>query len=166
MNIKINRSNIALANVYGPKQSDDRNFFNTLYNDIISLKSDCLLILGDLNCITDISPPNVNAEIFNMNQLPNPNHGKILNKLMKEGKLFDIFRTFHPEKKEFSYAPFELNPNITRHNMSRIDNALGCSKLTEITRAIDYINTPSLFDHKCISISLKKRKKGLFKLII
>ena len=159
MNIKINRSNIALANVYGPKQSDDRNFFNTLYNDIISLKSDCLLILGDLNCITDISPPNVNAEIFNMNQLPNPNHGKILNKLMKEGKLFDIFRTFHPEKKEFSYAPFELNPNITRHNMSRIDNALGCSKLTEITRAIDYINTPSLFDHKCISISFKEKKK-------
>ena len=159
MNIKINRSNIALANVYGPKQGDDRNFFNTLYNDIISLKSDCFLILGDLNCITDISPPNVNAEIFNMNQLPNPNHGKILNKLMKDGKLFDIFRTFHPEKKEFSYAPFELNPNITRHNMSRIDNALGCGKLTEITRAIDYINTPSLFDHKCISISFKEKKK-------
>lgn len=159
MNIKINKSTIALASTYGPKQQDDRNFFNTLYNDIVSLKSDCFLILGDLNCVTDISPPNINSEIFNMNQLPNPNHCKIINKLMQEGKVFDIFRSFHPEKKEFSYTPFELNPNIVRNNMSRIDNALGCSKITEITKSINYINTPSLFDHKCISISFKERKK-------
>ena len=93
----------------------------------------------------------VNSEILNMSNIPNKRNSQLLCDLIAEEFFVDPFRHFFPNRREFSYVPF----NKKNDNRSRIDFFLTSRDILTITEEITY--TPlltSLFDHKAVKLKI------------
>ena len=160
LDILINDSKISLGSLYGPRQRDNPNFFNDIYNIIASIGNENFLLAGDLNTVTCSDKPmgnqNKNIDLYNVGHIPNPSHMKFLDKLISDQKIVDIYRCLKPEKKTFSYSPFSANPGILRNYKSRLDIALSNISVCDKVSMIDYEVTPEIFDHKSLNLRFGK----------
>ena len=160
LDILINDSKISLGSLYGPRQRDNPNFFNDIYNIITSIGNENFLLAGDLNTVTCSDKPmgnqNKNIDLYNVGHIPNPSHMKLLDKLISDQKIVDIYRCLKPEKKTFSYSPFSANPGILRNYKSRLDIALSNISVCDKVSMIDYEVTPEIFDHKSLNLRFGK----------
>ena len=144
-----------LINIYGPKVTQNNNFYNELRNYLESINCINYVMAGDMNIVTNVIPPNEfennNIELYNMINIPNEMLSKQMVDWLSTGEINDRFRTLYPFKKIFSYESFQLN-YVKR---SRIDNVICCNTFSDSISKIDYPNRlSSLFDHKPIEISI------------
>ena len=142
-----------LINIYGPKVSQNNNFYNELRSYLESINCVNYCIMGDMNVITNVIPPNHfennNIELFNAVLIPNETLSRQLVDWLSTGEICDRFRTLYPFKKIFSYESFQLN----YYKRSRIDNVLCCNLFSDCITKIDYPNRySSMLDHKPIEI--------------
>ena len=156
LDIVINESRISLGSLYGPKQKDNPNFFENVFEILDKIGNDNFLLAGDLNTVTCSTKPagiqNKNIDLFNVNSLPNPCHMRIIDKKISEQKCVDIYRAYKPDTKIFSYTPFSVDMVNARNYKSRIDIALSDIDICDKVNNINYDVTPSLFDHKILRL--------------
>ena len=150
---------------------ENPTFITEVKSEIVKLGNKTFIVAGDFNCIQNMIPLirdksdraaqkkkyfDVNPEILNMPNIPNKRNSQLLCDLIAEEFFVDPFRHFFPNRREFSYVPF----NKKNDNRSRIDFFLTSRDILTITEEITY--TPlltSLFDHKAVKLKLGVRKK-------
>lgn len=171
---RLNSVPITLGSVYGPTDQDDPEFIKNIKKEIIRLGNGTFIIAGDLNCIQSMVPLirdvnggtlnkkkyfDINPEILNMSNIPNKRNSQALCDILTEEFWVDPFRHFFPNRREFSYKPF----NKRNDNRSRIDFFLCSRDILGITDEIKYEPIlSSVFDHKAASLKLgisNKQKK-------
>ena len=157
LKIEISGAIITIGSIYGPRTTDDKDFFLKLYEKTSNMSKNFYLT-GDLNTITDCTIPSLNIELENMLNIPNLNHCRNLIKLANEEKIIDAFRLIHPQEKAFSYQPFIGENGPIRHNKSRLDHVITDLTTCTIIDDIQYHFCPT-FDHKSMTSIFTKNKK-------
>ena len=131
-----------VANIYGPNNCHDDDFFNALSQQLVS-KTDTskVIISGDWNITFN--------RINKLGGLPwkaTSSRNKLVD-LMKELNLTDIYRELHPKSKSFTYVSKSLNLK-SRIDYFLISRSLSCDvKQVEIRISI----AP---DHNAIFLSI------------
>ena len=149
-----------LVNIYAPTQQADRNFFKDLKDKISSLNNKIFIICGDYNAVPNLSNQDLNGfqsniELLNMKHIPNIGHSKEIVDWIKTGFAIERFRTLYPNDYVYSYSPFDK----TAINKSRIDLTYSSLNFSRAITKIEYLPiTSTLFDHKCMVISLGYKK--------
>ena len=122
--MKIKEIRFLLINCYGPYQNPNANFFEQLKKWIINLGQKNVILLGDLNCVPCIFPPNGNKfdniDLYLSKTIPNINHSKEIKSWIDDDFLIDKFRILHPNRYDYSF----VSPNETSDTMSRLDHIL------------------------------------------
>ena len=143
--------NFSLSSVYGPTQEKCPTFYKDFKNILADIGNDFHAWGGDLNAISDISPPNDNPNIGNRdlfltNNIPNLSHSKNLSDWIEAGGTVDVFRMLYPNTREYSYIPF----GNVRTSRSRIDSIYTSPNLFSIVKSVEYKDSKksSHFDHK------------------
>ena len=162
----LNNVALTLGSAYGPTDVDNPNFITEVKSEIIKLGNKTFIIAGDFNCIQCMIPLirdnsnttskkkkyfDINTEILNMTSIPNKRNSQLLCDYIAEEFWVDPFRHFYPNRREYSYTPF----NRRNENRSRIDFFLVSPDILGITDEIKY--TPilsSVFDHKAVLLKL------------
>ena len=157
MDITVREKRLTLTNLYGPN-SDDKDFFATIYGKIENYSNDNRLIMGDFNHILN---PILDK------QGGRPDHANVkarevtLNYL-EEFEMVDIFRKLNPNVKQFSYHT--ARPNVV---FTRIDNILLSSGLVSLCEKCDIIPC-YVSDHSFVTINLicseLNRGRGFWKM--
>ena len=113
---------------------------------------------GDWNCTFSNTNVNENLDCLNMMNLPNLRHSNLLSNMCTDLDLIDPYRTFHPNRRDFSFIP----RSKTQINRSRIDFFLISRNLFNHTSSCDISSTlqSSLFDHKAIRLSFSEPKNN------
>lgn len=101
---KLENEMVTLVNVYAPPNST-KQFFKTLFDTII-LQTDGILICGgDVNIVM-----NSNLDTTNKNKHTNQVM-RTVKRIFKEYGIVDIWREFHPSKKDYThYSLFSPPP--------------------------------------------------------
>ena len=133
---------IKIANVYAPNSKKDKLAF---YKEITEVMEQYIdeefLICGDFNCV-------LNNEIDIISGKPHEEvEVREFNKILEKLELCDLWRSFHNEKKEFTWN--RNNPFIAR----RLDYCLASEKILYRCTACDHTVIPNS-DHKAIVIEL------------
>ena len=167
----LNNTPITIGSAYGPTDIDNPIFITEVKSEIVKLGNKSFIIAGDFNCIQNMIPLirdksditsqkkkyyDINSEILNMSSIPNKRNSQLLCDLIADEFFVDPFRHFFPNRREYSYVPF----NKRNDNRSRIDFFLTSHDILAITEEINY--TPlltSLFDHKAVKLRLGVKKK-------
>ena len=150
LDLHINNERMLIINLYGPTQSQNKEFFPLLKQKVESIGISKFVMMGDLNCLTCDLPVNSNAilnnyEVLNMSTIPNLSHTKTLVAWIRDGFIVDKFRLLYPNLKTFSYIPFSEHAT----NRSRIDHCLASPQFSPLIKKVEYLNRSSqFFDHK------------------
>ena len=138
---------------------------NSLKNKIKNLNVKHFILMGVLNCITNLLPPTNNGLIGNIDlyqtlRIPNPIHSRNIVEWLGDNFIIDKFRSLYPQKLEYSYIPF----NKTASNKSRIDHCLCSPSFSNFISNVEYLNLLSKrFDHKPILITCGKKKNTILR---
>ena len=167
IDLVINNFRLLLASVYGPTESQYKNFFQQVKAKIIDLGIDYYILGGDMNCIPTLTPASLNQTLGNldtfcMRSLPNFQNCIELFNWTKTNFAIDIFRLLNPDLVDFSYKPF----GSMRENLSRIDLFLISPNLIDIIDKCEYLpNKLKILDHKTVVLSTKNNFKAHVKTI-
>lgn len=93
---KLDNKEITLFNVYAPPGST-KTFFKKIFNLIVTESHGTLIVGGDLNVHIE---PRLDATGPNRKKTSN---AKMIQRLLKELGMFDIWREFHPKEKQFTF---------------------------------------------------------------
>jgi len=156
LNVEINKCVYTFVNVYAPNNSANRKVFFREVNEFIDRYSENknrIILGGDFNCTfseLDRSSRNIDQSSIS------------LKNLIADLNVFDVWRIFHPNDREFTY----INPSGKQNN-SRIDFLL-CSNVLKSCCISSKIHQSPSPDHKAVSISIRskfnERGKGYWKL--
>ena len=148
---------MTLAAIYGPNNFEP-DFFVNLSRDIRNIGGTNIIMGGDWNCTLSNTNVNENLDCLNMMNLPNLRHSNLLSNMCTDLDLIDPYRTFHPNRRDFSFIP----RSKTQINRSRIDFFLISRNLFNHTSSCDISSTlqSSLFDHKAIRLSFSEPKNN------
>ena len=154
LDISVDNFRFTLCSIYGPKTCDNPLFFDSIKALIEEFKNKHYLIMGDLNLVTCNLPTerNQNIDLLNAKDIPNKSNSLKIIEWINSGFTTDVFRYKSPEKRDFSYIPFNTKSNYR----SRLDHCLSDSFLVECIDKICYEKKPNFFDHRPLSISFKK----------
>ena len=151
LDMSIRGFNFSLSSIYGPTQEKGPSFYTDFKTALEQIGNEFHAWGGDLNAISDITPPHDNPNIGNRDlfltsNIPNLSHSKILSDWIEEGGTVDVFRTLYPNKREYSYIPFG---NI-RKSRSRIDSIYTSPNLLGNVKSVEYKDSAKSthFDHK------------------
>ena len=152
----IDSKRLALCNVYGPN-NDDPSFFVLVNEEITSLNEDNRIIGGDFNCILDSDLDK---------QGGNPNRNKksreMLNIIMEENDLNDIWRIKNPDNYEYTFRCMRPEKIFSRLDYFLISSGI-CDLVEDVCIAPGYLS-----DHSNIRMKLNMvenpRGKGFWKL--
>jgi exonuclease III len=114
--LKIDDTTLTLGSIYGPNQ-DDELFFDRISSTIVKFGSDYVIIGGDWNTTYDSRNSRLNMDIINTVNIPSARRSLWLNQLCTDRTLFDPYRHFYPESREYTYIPYAAGAT----NRSRID---------------------------------------------
>lgn len=138
---QLNSLYITMLNIYGPN-TDEPIFFKKIF-DLIPCRCANVIVGGDFNCYLDpyldrssTKPPSTIASV------------QILNRLIKDRNMVDIWRLQHPTDKEFSFY------SHVHKSYTRIDHFLISSELVPSIIDTQYHNR-LISDHSPISIQFK-----------
>ena len=142
-----------VGGLYGPPQNHSPNFINEIFNQISPHGLD-FICMGDLNTVTDPSPPSSNIDLLGHRAIPNIKHCKALNLLIEENVICDPFRLLNPDLKKYSYQPFQGKNS----SMSRLDHVLTNPDLVRKIDCVEMILKPNrLFDHLPLLVKFKRK---------
>ena len=130
LDIEVDKHRITLVNLYGPN-SDDPNFYETLYKIILQQGNKDMLLVGDWNLLLD---PNIDGK--NYKHINNPNARQRVLKLIAELNLYDVWRDENGDKCMYTWRR-KLKPGCIQ--MGRLDFFLVSESLINFT-SDEYIN--------------------------
>ena len=142
LDIEMFNKRITLVNIYAPSSGDNPEFFNNVFQQILQMDNEDIIIGGDwnvaLNPIIDTNQP---SKVYRQRS-----REQII-KFMSEHDMIDIYRCIHPEVRKYSWQRF----NSTQ---SRIDYFLISEDLGLSIHGADI--TPGYrSDHSMLSVSIK-----------
>ena len=163
----LNNVLMAIGSVYGPRDLDNPDFFKTVKQKLLDFNCRAFIIGGDMNCVASniklirnvnhVTAPNrtkyfdTNPECLNMTSIPNPKNTDFICENIMDGFWIDPFRSLYPDKRDYSYTPFNKNMK----NRSRLDYFLTSPNLQNHVDSITQEPLLSkLFDHKSILLKL------------
>ena len=131
-------------------------FFDTLKQSIKDIRNDNVIIGGDWNATWDNAGVNLNIDIVNMANIPSKRRTDKLRQLCTELKLLDPYRIFFPTQKEYTFIPSAVG----LLNRSRLDFFIISENVLLRTSScnIPHSLTSTVFDHKPVSLSTKRKK--------
>ena len=131
---------VKLLNVYAPNEEKERRSF---FQKLGSMCVDECIVVGDFNVWCGRLDVSVNM------QYRNDSSRAVLKELMKERKMFDVWRERNPEGRVFSRTQMVAGTL----KQSRIDLILSTRGLVDRIGTIQY-NTTALSDHKVLKFSI------------
>ena len=140
---RIQDKTITIVNVYAPSDLKDKLlFFNKIEDTVKKIKTDNMLVCGDFNSVLSNSIDIVSGDPHDQRLV-----GRF-NSFVIECDLYDSWRMFHPDVKQFSWS--KNNPFIAR----RLDYILTSSMLFD--KVIDSsIVSFSVSDHRGCSVTIR-----------
>ena len=143
LDLEIFNERYTLANIYGPSDRDDPDFFNNIFQIIDQIGNRQVMAGGDWNTLLD---PNLDARNYRSFN-PKPRSRKIIKEKMENFDLVDIYRKVYPSKRAYSWRRFNTI------QQSRLDYILLSDTLIEKVRNVDI--TPGYrSDHSFVSVTL------------
>lgn len=144
MDVEMLKKRITLVNLYGPSSGDDPSFLDKISRQIDQLGNDFVVAVGDWNCVL-----NMKLDLRNyLSAVYRPRTRKRIMDFMDVYDLVDIFRTFYPEKRSYTWRKF----NSVKQ--SRLDYFL-ISEAFENDVCAVRTNACHLSDHSLISLDFK-----------
>ena len=166
--VKCNLNNVltCLGSAYGPRDADNPNFMTYVRQKVHEMNTNCHLVAGDFNCLTSNLPiiheritqaPNKykyrgsNPDCLNMQNIPNISNTNAVCEGIADGFWTDPFRSLYPNRRDYSYVPFNKNAP----NRSRIDFFLISPNLLSFVEDVKHEPLlTKLFDHKAVILNL------------
>ena len=153
--VELSQGKMAVVNVYAPNNDSEKQaFLDDLAEVISSIQSEHILVCGDFNCVLSNDLDIISGEKHSENTVNK------FNELIGNLDLYDTWRLFNPQDKEFTW--FRNNPFIAR----RLDYVLTNANLFDKTIDCNIHSVPST-DHRGCSILIKfsniERGPGLWK---
>jgi exonuclease III len=149
-------TNMLLVSVYGPN-NNDLSFFNFLHNLFMSHSGIPVICGGDWNLTFSTDPSINNIDILNMNAPPSHIRSNKLHELCEGFHLTDPYRVLYPSRREYTYIPRAQTTNRSRIDFFLVSENL-LNRLEDCRIKSNLLS--SLFDHKCVTLSLFKKKKN------
>ena len=136
---KVKNRQSVVINVYAPNNKMDKeSFFNQLPDKIKNLNCDDIILCGDFNCVINNEQDNISGE----------NHHKdtvnAFNDLVNSCNLHDVWRTFNPEAKEYTWARKNRTEGIVAR---RLDYIFASENTTDIITECNIVSVP-FSDHR------------------
>ena len=157
LHVEFNGIKFLLCAVYGPNLDADIVFYENLSNMLRNFE--CPKIVGgDWNATFDNSDPDHNLDILNMRNIPsNRRTAKILD-ICANLNLCEPYRNLYPNRREYTFIPSGVqNVNRSRLDFFLISAGLYCP---DTSVKIPHSLSTTYFDHKTVTLQLKKRKIG------
>ena len=152
--LKLNTLTLNLITIYGPN-NDSPSFFKEIADLLENQNADYTILCGDFNIAL-----NNEMDTTNYKNVNNPKAKKVLQDLMQEYNLSDMYREIHPETKRFTWR--RKNPV----KQARLDLFIASSNILDITNKCE-IKGSYRSDHSSIELELIINKfvqgKGLWK---
>ena len=143
IDITISDTRMTIANIYGPSDRDNPDFFNDVFNIIEQIGNRQVVTAGDWNTILNPELDARNYRSFN----PKPRSRRAIIENMDKFNLIDIFRKVFPTKRAYSWRRFNTI------QQSRLDYILLSDSLIDNVRNVDI--TPGYrSDHSIVSVTL------------
>jgi exonuclease III len=146
-----------LISVYGPNDNSG-DFYHDLNEFLPRCCTGNIIMGGDFNATWDISNPEQNIDVINMRNIPSRIRTERILEISQRFGLAEPFRYLYPNKIDFSYIPNA----VANQNRSRIDFFLVSKEITGTGAVVDSgiitEKLSSLFDHKCVFLSIGKKK--------
>jgi exonuclease III len=157
--IDINDSKLVLISVYGPNKNEVK-FFEDLDNFLTRYRKYFIVCAGDWNLTYSTDSTDLNIDILNMQAPPSAFRSRKLHLLCESSSLIDPYRILYPKKREYTFVP-----RTAAKNRSRLDFFLISTNLIDILHncTISTSMLTTLFDHRCIFLSLKKLNPRIIK---
>ena len=145
---------MTVVNIYAPN-NDQPDFFSNIFNIVLKMNMDHLVIGGDYNLV-------LNEELDSHNRKTNNRRARtVIQNLMEEQSLVDIYRVLNESKKR--YTCFKKNPTIA----SRIDFLLvdsGIANQTSNSNIISSVVSDHNIIEMCCALNISKRGPGIWRL--
>ena len=154
LDIVVNGLHLILVNVYAPNK-DDPDFFLDLFSALDNMDSSCLLVAGDFNIA--LGPLDYQGSLTCHSNI---NSRNVVEALMDEFNLIDIWRSEHPNSR--TYTRHQKVPVV----LSRLDYIFASSDLANNVNSSNIISGISS-DHSIvtakISTDVQARGRGYWK---
>ena len=153
--VKIKNKQSVIINAYAPNGNNEKEAFFALIRDKLnSINFDEIVLCGDFNCVIDNKLDIITGEKHN------PETVRTFNDMMDSTNIFDAWRLFHPEEKEFSWST--KNPFIAR----RLDYIFVSENIFDMITECSLVSMP-FSDHRGCFIHIKEseitRGRGYWK---
>ena len=153
--IMIKEKRTLLCNIYAPNNNSEKEkLFKELIDKIKDTNFDDIILCGDFNCVMNNDNDIITGASHNNNTI------KELNNLVSSCDLYDTWRLFNPETKEYSWSM--RSPFIAR----RLDYIFVSDNILDIASECRLISVP-FSDHRGCLMRLKSsdivRGKGYWK---
>ena len=156
LDITICEKEIVIINVYGPNE-DDINMFNDILTYLNDINDKSFIIGGDFNTVMDSDIDKKNGRVDTHKNCRNK-----LKSILELHNLIDIWRVYHPNKKQFTW-----HSNTKPHIFSRLDYFLISDNLSNYTIS-SKIKAGYKTDHSLVEINLdfiqQPKGRGYFKM--
>ena len=145
---KLNMDNIDLVicGSYGPSHGDHPQYFDNLFNQAFMLGTENIIITGDHNCTLNHAMDNRGYR----NNQNNPNASAMMNTLVGNFQMSDIFRKLHPNTLAYTWE----NPDNDVTQKSRIDYFLTSTSVTNNTLSANVYPITNFSDHSLIDLTI------------
>ena len=157
LDISIFDSRYTIANIYGPSDRDNPDFFENIFQIIEQIGNRQVLTAGDWNTILD---PSIDTRNYR-NTNPKPRSRQIIKTKMENLDLVDIYRKVYPSKRAYSWRKFNTI------QQSRLDYILLSDSLIEKVGNVDiipgYRSDHSIVTVSLIDINLKNKTRSYWK---
>ena len=143
LDISIFDNRFTIANLYGPSERDNPEFFINIFQIIENMGNRQVVTAGDWNTILN---PNLDARNYRSFN-PKPRSRQVIAEKMENLELIDIYRKVYPAKRAYSWRRFNTI------QQSRLDYILVSDSLIEKVINVDI--TPGYrSDHSIVSVTL------------
>ena len=157
LDISIFDNRYTIANIYGPSDRDNPDFFDNIFQIIENLGNRQVLTAGDWNTILD---PTIDTRNYRNNN-PKPRSRQIIHTKMENLDLVDIFRKVYPSKRAYSWRKFNTI------QQGRLDYILLSDSLIEKVGNVDiipgYRSDHSIVTVSLIDLNLKNKTRSYWK---
>ena len=153
--VKIKGKQSVIINVYAPNGNNEKeHFFASLREKLKDINFDEIILCGDFNCVINNDLDIITGEKHNLETV------RTFNDMMDSTNIFDAWRLFHPNEKEFSWST--KSPFIAR----RLDYIFVCENIFDMITECSLVSMP-FSDHRGCFIHIKEseitRGRGYWK---
>jgi exodeoxyribonuclease-3 len=142
LSVEHERIKLKIANVYAPNSASEKIlFFRALEDYLEDISNGNLLLFGDFNCVMHNELDNISGRPHNQAEVA------AFNESINALNLTDVWRSFHPEEKEFTWS--RNSPFIAR----RLDYCFLSEDVLATCVSCEHSIVPNS-DHKAVVVEL------------